>query len=53
MFSINTTTINIRDIDYAYVEETPLITVGHREISDTERRIGEIVASRIDDYRYY
>ena len=41
--------INIRDIDYAYVEETPLITVEHKAISDTERRIGEIVASRIKD----
>ena len=41
--------INIRDIDYAYVEETPLIILQNRDMSKTERRIGEIVASRIND----
>ncbi|TDG13419.1 acetyl-CoA hydrolase/transferase family protein [Seongchinamella unica] len=41
--------INIRDIDYAYVEEAPLITVDNRRTSETEQRIGEIVASRIND----
>ncbi|RLQ22595.1 acetyl-CoA hydrolase/transferase family protein [Seongchinamella sediminis] len=41
--------INIRDIDYAYVEEAPLITVENKPISETEQRIGEIVASRIQD----
>ncbi len=41
--------INIRDIDFAYVEEAPLITVEHKETTDVERRIGEIVASRIRD----
>lgn len=41
--------INIRDIDYAYVEETPLITLQNRDMSATEQRIGEIVASRIND----
>ncbi len=41
--------INIRDIDYAYVEDTPLITVENKGISETEQRIGEIVASRIND----
>ena len=39
--------INIRDIDYAFVAETPLITIERKDISDTERRIGEIIASRI------
>ncbi len=41
--------INIRDIDYAFVAETPLITIERKDISDTERRIGEIIASRIKD----
>lgn len=41
--------INIRDIDYAFVAETPLITIARKDISDTERRIGEIIASRIKD----
>jgi acyl-CoA hydrolase len=41
--------INIRDIDYAYVEEAPLIEVTHREGKGVEQRIGEIVASRIHD----
>lgn len=41
--------INIRDIDYAYVDDTPLITLENKGISDTEQRIGEIVASRIND----
>ena len=41
--------INIRDIDYAYVQEAPLIEVTHREGKDVEQRIGEIVASRIHD----
>jgi len=41
--------INIRDIDYAFVAKTPLITIERKDISDTERRIGEIIASRIKD----
>jgi acyl-CoA hydrolase len=41
--------INIRDIDYAFVDDTPLITLENKGISDTEQRIGEIVASRIND----
>lgn len=41
--------INIRAIDYAYVEETPLITIEHRESTEIYQRIGEIVASRIRD----
>jgi acyl-CoA hydrolase len=41
--------INLDDIDYAYVEEAPLITVEPRASSDVERRIGEIVASRVKD----
>lgn len=41
--------INFRDIDYAYVEEAPLITVEPRACSDVEQRIGEIVASQVKD----
>ncbi|PLW69658.1 acetyl-CoA hydrolase/transferase family protein [Pseudohalioglobus lutimaris] len=41
--------INLRDIAFAYVEETPLITLEHGEISDVEQRIGEIVSSRVRD----
>jgi acyl-CoA hydrolase len=41
--------INLRDIDYAYESEQPLITQPPREISPAERRIGEIVASRVND----
>jgi acyl-CoA hydrolase len=41
--------INIRDVDYAYLEDTPLLTVEHKQTSEIERRIGEIVASRVRD----
>jgi acyl-CoA hydrolase len=41
--------INIRNIDYAYVQDAPLISPERKAISDTERRIGEIVASRVND----
>ena len=41
--------INLRDIDYAYMEEAPLIESDAREVSEVEQRIGEIVASRIKD----
>jgi acyl-CoA hydrolase len=41
--------INIRDIAYAYLEEAPLIVVEHREGKEVEQRIGEIVASRVND----
>lgn len=41
--------INLRDIDFAYEEATPLITLNPREFDAAERRIGEIVASRIND----
>ncbi len=41
--------INLRDIDYAYVEEAPLLVTEPREITEVEQRIGEIVASRIHD----
>jgi acyl-CoA hydrolase len=41
--------INLRDIDFAYEEATPLITLDPRKFNATERRIGEIVASRIED----
>jgi acyl-CoA hydrolase len=41
--------INLRDIDYAFVAETPLIVTDSREVSEVEQRIGEIVASRIKD----
>lgn len=41
--------INIRDIDYAYLEEAPLLTVEHKQTSEIEQRIGEIVASRVHD----
>jgi len=41
--------INIRKIDYAYVQEAPLLTVEHGPTSETERRVGEIVAESIRD----
>jgi acyl-CoA hydrolase len=41
--------INLRDIDFAYEEETPLIVIESREVSEVGQRIGEIVASRIND----
>jgi acyl-CoA hydrolase len=41
--------INIRNIDFAYVQESPLITVEHNAVSSVEGRIGEIVASQIRD----
>jgi acyl-CoA hydrolase len=41
--------INLRDIDFAYVEEMPLFEVEAREVSEVELRIGEIVANRIND----
>lgn len=41
--------INLRDIAFAYVEEAPLISPDHGETSEVERRIGEIVASRVHD----
>ena len=41
--------INLRDIDMAYMEDNPLITSEPRPDTDVERRIGEIVASRIND----
>jgi acyl-CoA hydrolase len=41
--------INLRDIHYAYVEESPLITVEQRESSEVEQRIGEIVANHVND----
>ncbi|TGD73356.1 acetyl-CoA hydrolase/transferase family protein [Mangrovimicrobium sediminis] len=41
--------INIRDIDYAVVQEAPLLVSEHRDCTETERAIGEIVASRIKD----
>ncbi len=41
--------INLREIDYAFVAEAPVLVVDHRDVTETERAIGEIVASRIDD----
>lgn len=41
--------INLREIDYAYMKEAPLITMEQRELTAVERQIGEIVASRISD----
>ncbi len=41
--------INLKDIDYVYLEETPLISPEQREITATERAVGENVASLIED----
>ena len=41
--------INLKDIDHAFMDDTPLILHEPREISATERRIGENIASLIDD----
>jgi acyl-CoA hydrolase len=41
--------INLRDIDFAYEKDTPLITIEPREFTDVEQRIGENVASLIRD----
>lgn len=41
--------ISLKDIDYAYMETAPLIVHEPREMRETERRIGEIVASRVKD----
>jgi acyl-CoA hydrolase len=41
--------INLRDIDFAYMEDTPLITIEPREMREVDRRIGENVASLISD----
>lgn len=41
--------INIRDIDFAYVEEAPLLVADITASSTVERRIGEIVASQVND----
>jgi len=39
----------LRDIEVAYVEDSPLITIDPRPATEVEQRIGEIVASRIND----
>lgn len=41
--------INLRDIDYAYMEEAPLIVIEPHEVSEVEQGIGELVASLIND----
>lgn len=41
--------INLREIDYAYIETCPLITIERGESSEVERRIGEIVATQVND----
>jgi acyl-CoA hydrolase len=41
--------INLRDIDFAYMEEVPIFEVEPHEVTEVELRIGEIVASRIND----
>lgn len=41
--------IPLEDIDYAYVEDAPLITLEARPPSDETARIGEHIASLIDD----
>ena len=41
--------INIRDIDYAYLADEPLIIHAPREPRQVEQRVGEFVASKIHD----
>lgn len=41
--------INLKDIDHAFMDDTPLILHEPRDVSETERRIGEHVASLIGD----
>ncbi|MEZ5568892.1 MAG: acetyl-CoA hydrolase/transferase C-terminal domain-containing protein [Halioglobus sp.] len=41
--------INLRDIDFAYMEDTSLITLEPRELRRVDRQIGEKVASLIND----
>jgi acyl-CoA hydrolase len=41
--------INLRDIDFAYLEDAPLITIEPRQVSKVERRIGQNVANLIND----
>lgn len=41
--------INLRDIDYVYTEETPLIVTESHRLGEVEQHIGEFVASLIKD----
>ncbi|MEP4485089.1 MAG: acetyl-CoA hydrolase/transferase C-terminal domain-containing protein [Halioglobus sp.] len=41
--------INLKDIDHAYMDEVPLIAFESKALSDVEQRIGQQVASLIND----
>ncbi|QFU76604.1 acetyl-CoA hydrolase/transferase family protein [Halioglobus maricola] len=41
--------INIRDIDYAYMDDRPLISPEGKPETEIERRIGEIIAEQVND----